>query len=229
MRAAIYYAPAPGTEIAGTAAEWLGRDAFSGEATREADGGIDPLVAEPARYGFHATMKAPFRLADGCNLEVLSEALAAFTARRDSVTINTLALQQIDGFFALVPADAEPELDALAAETVEAFEPFRAPLTSAERDRRRPERLSERERELLDRYGYPYVLDAFRFHMTLTGRIGDGAEDVGRILSSRFAFVIDRPLPIDALTLFVEPEPGAPFRAHARHAFQSPASEPSAP
>ncbi len=222
MRAALYYAPPDGTPLARLAANWLGRDAVTGEATREPDPRLDPLVAEPARYGFHATMKAPFRLAENRKLAGLDESLAAFCAARGAAMIERLALARIGRFFALVPGGPHPDLAALADEAVRAFEPFRAPLDEAEIARRAPERLTPRQRALLGEWGYPHVFDEFRFHMTLTGPVPDGdAAAIEAQLAERFASVVGRPLAVDSLALFVEPEPGAPFRLHSRHPLAS--------
>ncbi|MBB3949094.1 DUF1045 domain-containing protein [Aureimonas jatrophae] len=223
MRAALYYAPAQDAPLTRLAAEWLGRDAFTGEATRAPDEGLDPLVADPARYGFHATVKAPFRLAEGVGLDALDAELARFAATREAPVIARLTLSRSDGFFALVPGDPEPALDAMVAEAVRHFEPFRAPLTPAEFERRRPDRLTERQRAYLAEWGYPHVFEEFRFHMTLTGRTDDAeAAELAPMLAARFDKAIDRPLTVDALALFVEREAGGPFTVHSRHAFRPP-------
>lgn len=223
MRAAIYFTPPAGAPLTEAAARWLGRDAFSGEPTREADPLIDPLVAEPARYGFHATLRAPFRLAEGRSVAALDEALADFAAARETFVVPSLALARLGPFFALVPADTGHELRALESAVLKAFEPFRAPLTEAEIARRRPERLTARQRRYLAERGYPFVLEEFRFHLTLTGPLGpDEAGAVEPSLRERLADFDGAPLLIDALALFVEPEPGAPFRVQARHPFRSP-------
>ncbi len=223
MRAAVYAAPAPGSELARLAGLWLGRDAFTGAKTRPADPVRDPIVAEAARYGFHATMRAPFRLQDGSGLDTLSDRLAAFCDGRPAPVIRKLTLDRLDSFFALVPGEREPALHALEAEVLHAFEPFRASLSAEETARRRPERLSERQREHLARWGYPFVLDEFRFHMTVTGPVPGPADACRRDLERHFAPVLGRPLAVDGLGLFVEPAPGAPFRVHAFHPFGPPA------
>lgn len=218
MRAAIYFTPPHDAEQTRLAADWLGRDAFSGQGFRV----TDPLVAEPARYGFHATMKPPFRLADGKTLDELDQDLAAFCAGTPAVTIERLALRRIGRFFALVPETPAADLSRLADAAVRRFETFRAPLTDSELARRAPERLSQRQRELLQDWGYPYVFDEFRFHMTLTGPVAD--DEVPRVearLAERFAPVLGRALPVDGLALFIEDEAGAPFRVHALHSLSS--------
>ena len=233
MRAAIFYTPAPGSALAELAAGWLGRDAFTGAAASQ-DPKRVPIVAEPARYGFHATLKAPFRLAVGADIATVAGRLQAFCAERAAPTIRRLTLAQLGPFFALVPAEPEPAkpepaLATLEADALRAFEPYRAPLDAGEIARRRPDRLTLRQLEHLHRWGYPFVLDAFRFHMTLTGSLHEGQQAVRRNLEAHFADVLGRPLTLDGLGLFVEPEPGAPFRVHAYHPFGPPSIFPAAP
>ncbi|RIY03831.1 DUF1045 domain-containing protein [Aureimonas flava] len=214
MRVALYFTPPRDAPVTRLAAEWLGRDAFATGGASVADA----LVAEPARYGFHATMKPPMRLRDGHTPEEIDRGLAAFCAARAATEIPRLALRRIGRFFALVPDEALPDLDALAGETVRQFERFRAPLSDAERARRAPDRLTERQRALLDAWGYPYVFEEFRFHMTLTGPVDEpDAAAVDARLRRHFAPVLGCPLPVDGLALFVEDEPGAPFRVRALH------------
>ena len=88
----------------------------------------------------------------------------------------------------------------------------------AELARRNPASLTPRQRELLKTWGYPYVLDEFRFHLTLTDRVGDERRpEVERALSDCFAGVLGADVPVDALAVFTEAEPGAPFELHAVH------------
>lgn len=222
MRAAVYFAPSPDTLLGQTAARWLGRDAFSGATTREPDRSIDAIVQEPARYGFHATLKAPFRLAEGCSLTELDNALDAFAASRQGFVLPALALARLGQFFALVPERPSPALQSLAGEVLRHFEPFRAPLTPAEIEKRRPHRLTPRQRELLAQWGYPHVLDEFRFHLTLTGPVAFAEFPwVEAMLAARFAAFIGKPMAIETLALFVEPEPGAPFAVHSTHTFRA--------
>lgn len=222
MRVAVYATPAPGSALARLASLWLGRDAFSGRPTRPADPARDPLVAEAARYGFHATLRAPFRPTPEADLGALSDRLAALCTGRPAPVIGRLVLGRLGDFFALVPAAPAPALHALEGDVLAAFEPFRAPLTADELSRRRPERLSPRQRHHLDAWGYPFVRDEFRFHMTLTGPVPGPADDLRDALESHFAAILDGPLPLDGLGLFVEPEPGAPFRVHGFHPFGPP-------
>lgn len=224
MRYAIYYTPGEDETLARAAAGWLGRNTFTGETTPPV--AVPPLsaaevafhTASARRYGFHATLKAPFRLADGETVERLEQAIAAFAAASDPVPLHRLDPATIDGFLALVP-ETMPDLQRLAGSVVETFERFRAPLSEAEIARRNPEALDAEEFRYLQRWGYPYVFDKFRFHMTLTGRAG--ATDMPRIraaVDQVFGPALEKPAAVDALALFVEPEPGAPFLVKSWHA-----------
>jgi putative phosphonate metabolism protein len=221
MRVAIYFTPSPEDALTRCASTWLGRDAFTGRATRQADPAIDTLVAEPARYGFHATMKAPFRLASRADIEHLDQALELFCASRESFVLETLQLARIEAFFALTPYKPSQELPELEQDVVETFDGFRAPLSEEERSRRQPDLLTDRQRHNLDVWGYPHVREDFRFHMTLTGPLPDdaNASAVEARLAAHLANTTERPLSIDGLALFVEPQPGLPFVVHARHPF----------
>lgn len=221
MRAAIYFTPPADDPLTRAAALWLGRDAFTGEATRPPDPAIDPLVADPARYGFHATIRSPFHLADGATIADVANALEHLAAGCRAFALRRLVLARLGGFFALVPGEASSELADLEGRALEAFEPFRATPTDAERARRRPERLTAAQLVHLDRWGYPFVRDEFRFHMTLTRSLdGEAARLAEAELRRRLAAFDGGPLAIDALALFVEDEPGAPFRVARRVTFE---------
>ncbi|AXV17056.1 hypothetical protein CYG48_15975 [Neorhizobium sp. SOG26] len=221
MRYALYYSPAEDHPLTAAASRWLGRNAFLDESFPTSDvsglacGDVHQLTADPRRYGFHATLKAPFELAPGKTEAELLAALAAFAAATPAFTIPNVILGQLGRFFAIVPDRIYPELQDFAARVVEDFEPFRAPLSEADIARRKPENLPPTQRAYLDRWGYPYVMDEFRFHMTLTGQVPpEQAEAMKAELSRRFAPFIQQPLSIDGLALFVEPERGAPFTVH---------------
>ncbi len=225
MRVAVDFTPHRDEPLTRIAARWLGRDPFSDEAIEPPEvSTLDPAevayhTAAPRRYGFHATLKAPFRLAPAASEASLAEALASFAAGAEPFAVQ-FAIGRIDDFFALVPAGPEPLLNRLADDVVAAFDRFRAPLGEAEIERRNPDALSAEEVRNLHRWGYPYVFDTFRFHMTLTGRVG--AAETERVLAALdevFGALVERPVAIDGLALFVEPEPGAPFGVHAYSPF----------
>jgi ribose 1,5-bisphosphokinase len=198
LRYALYYAPAPGNVWAQFGADWLAR--------------ADARLDHPRRYGFHATLKAPFRLKPAASLAQLLDALEQFTRAQSVLRVPRLCVARLDDFLALVPPVHEPRLDALAAQCVKRFDRFRAPLNAAELDRRRREPLTQRQEALLARWGYPQVLDEFRFHLSLTGPLQGGKPPALPPLP-------DAPLVIDAVTVFEDPGPPAPLRAVHRAPF----------
>jgi hypothetical protein len=148
----------------------------------------------------------------------LDAAVARFAAGSAGAVIPRLTLGRLGGFFALVPGAEAPGPHALADEVVKHFDGFRAPMTEAGLARHDRASLTPRQRELLRTWGYPYVLDEFRFHLTLTDRIPDEQRpEVERAVSDWFAMRFGADVPVDALAVFTEAEPGAPFELHAVH------------
>lgn len=217
-RFAIYFAPAAGHPLWVRAAEWLGRDPLTGAVHTAAVAGLDRELLDAhsvsaRRYGFHATIKAPMRLAAGVNEADLMTALTQFAAAEAPVSLGPMRLHLIDGFLALVPERQPDALTAFAARVVETFEPHRAPLSAGDRERRvAPGHLSARQVELLDQFGYPYTHEQFQFHMTLTDRLPDAVRPtIVAAAEQHFAADQGAELVLDRLALFTEAEPGAPF------------------
>lgn len=222
MRYALYFTPPASDALTLTAQRWLGRNAFTGAALEQpVVNGFDAaalsgLTADPRRYGFHATIKAPFTLAEGRSEAELVAELGRFVAEAEPFDIPEVVVGRLGSFFAVVPGDHCEPLQSFAGEVVRRFERFRAPLTSADISRRKPDELTASERQNLVQWGYPYVFDEFRFHMTLTGRVPAERRDaVERVLLEHFADVHGRPLAIAGLALFREPSRGADFTVHS--------------
>lgn len=218
-RYAIYYAPPPGSSLDRFGAHLLGYDAFGGEDLAFPDDVPQhvpdwrELTGDPRKYGFHATLKAPMALAPGKSEAELVSACTVFAATPRTIPRVRPVVGSISGFIAVIPAQPQPELIQLAADCVSAFDPFRAPLTEKDRARRNPAQLTPVQREHLDRWGYPYVMDEFRFHMTLTGRIAaDRREFVLAMLQGRFATIGMETLAIDRITLFRQDSANSRFR-----------------
>ncbi|UHS55379.1 DUF1045 domain-containing protein [Agrobacterium vaccinii] len=214
VRYAIYFTPAEHDALTEKASRWLGRNAFSGVTHNEHEAYAD-ITAEPRRYGFHATLKAPFELSEKRREADLLAALHAFAATRHAFDIPTLVVGSLGPFFALVPQAPYQPLQDFAADVVDYFDPFRAPLSDSDIARRRPQNLTESQRQNLSLWGYPHVMDDFRFHMTLTGPV-DAADrdDMSTVLRAEFTDFTDRPLTISGLGLFIEKARGEPFIAH---------------
>lgn len=206
-RYAAYHLPAG--DLGDFGAAWLGWDVRQGVLLphpqfSDLPGSADDLTAVPRRYGFHATMKAPFRLTEGASVDDLSRELAQI-ARKAVPFAMPLDLAHAWGFLFLRPTDPPPQLAALEAALVRDLDRFRAPLSDADLARRNPDRLSPEEREMLMRWGYPNVLDRFRYHLTLSGPL---AEDELRQLEAAIRREITRllaaPMPVSQIALVGE-------------------------
>lgn len=224
MRYALYFTPPASHRLAQVASRWLGRDTFSGRTSEPSaiDGFTAAEIARhtesPRRYGFHGTLKAPFALADPEDHPDLLASIMNFCSARKRFAMPRLAVSQLGPFFALTPVEPSDALQALADDVVREFDHFRAPLSEADIARRSPERLSETERTYLKRWGYPYVFEAFRFHMTLTGPVPEAdAPRMRKLLETLFEPVLAEPLDFDSLALFIEPKRGEPFMVDSLH------------
>jgi putative phosphonate metabolism protein len=223
-RCAIYFAPARGSDLEAFGCGWLGRGSAGEDLPQPLVPGIAParlaeITRSPRHYGFHGTLKAPFALADDTPPDALDATAEAFARERAPFEV-ALRPGSLGGFLAMLPAERSPALDRLAADCVETFEVHRAPLGDAEIARRRAAGLTPRQDAYLMRHGYPYVLDEFRFHMTLTERLqAPERDDVLAILALRAAPVCARPLVIDAISVFEQPARDAPFTLRRRYPF----------
>lgn len=224
MRYAVYFTPSADHPLTRAAASWLGRNPRDPHVadpalTRSSPPIAPDVVSKPARYGFHATIKAPFRLAEGATDLALRTTLADFTSSRRSIPL-ALRIEPVGPFLAMVPTGDQQQIQSIEAAIHLPLEPFRAPLTQAEIARRKPETLTPLQRQMLERHGYPFVLDAFRFHMTLSNALPpDDLPRVQAIAQSHFADALAAPLAIDRLALFVEPQPDAPFMLREEYTF----------
>lgn len=211
LRYAVYFTPPADDPLSTCAMRWLGRDAFTGQ-TVETFHGLDEHLVSPRKYGFHGTLKAPFQLVAGVRENELVELFDNFAAEHNAFELPDMTLARLGEFFALLPSEPSIALSQLAARAVKAFEPMRAPLSAADIARRNPDKLSPNQRAHLARWGYPYVMDEFRFHMTLTDQIEDAdSEQVEQAIRAHFSAFIDHPLSIATLALFVERARGEPF------------------
>lgn len=218
-RYAIYYASPQDSDLDRFGAEHLGYDAWSGEDLPFPEMVVRAvpdwrgLTEDPRKYGFHATLKAPMTLADGKTEAELLAACAALAEMPRPVPVIMPVVQSISGFIAVVPREPSPELQQFAADCVSAFDGFRALLTPEDRARRDPAKLSPRQCDYLDRWGYPYVMEEFRFHMTLTGRLDPTRrEPILAMLQARFAGLGIERIAIDRLVLFRQNDNSSRFR-----------------
>ena len=219
-RYAIYFVPDAGSALYRFGSAVLGYDCYSGSDTASI-GSVETvspawhdIVREPRVYGFHATLKPPFRLAAGISEADLLRALPAFAARHATVPLGNLVVREIGSFIALVPEEPCPALDRFAQACVQEFDRLRAPPSQAERARRLAAGLTPRQIENLDRWGYPYVFAEFRFHMTLTGSLEASVRQrVLSLLQAEFAGIPSGgTVALDRIVVARQGDDSAPFQ-----------------
>ncbi|MCF8507402.1 MAG: DUF1045 domain-containing protein [Hyphomonadaceae bacterium] len=224
-RYAIYYAPAAENELYRAASAWLGRDVYTDTPlVRPAIAGmesldLDALTSDPRHYGWHATLKAPFELAAGQSTESLLAEVAAYCGQRSPFSA-TLEVAALGDFLAFTLAEPSADMRLLHEDCVRRFDHFRAPLSDFDLARRRRARMSAEQDARLIAFGYPWIFEDFRFHMTLTGRIRDEAERtrVLAALQQHFA-AYEGPHVFGGLALFFQPDRDNDFIVLDRYAF----------
>ena len=226
-RLALYWTPDPDSALGRFGAQWLGRDIVRGATVPQpvlpglAADELHGLTADPRHYGFHATLKPPFALAPGRSRAELIESVEHFVGWRAAFDAPVLVLKSISGFLALVPSAPAPELQQFAADCVSSFDAFRAPAPAEESAKRRAAGLTPAQDAHLLRWGYPYVMEEFRFHLTLTQRLSEAQRDLLLpALAPLTAPYCLAPLRIEALALFEQADRAAPFRLVGRFPLQ---------
>jgi hypothetical protein len=224
MRYSICYTPSARDPLSQAAASWLGRSVYSGEPLEHPDGiGLGQSevafhTALPRRNGFHACLKAPFRLHPDMSEAMLLRELMHFAGVVEPFVLPALEVGRLGDFCGLTLSHQSLQLDQLASLVVQNFDQFRAPLTDAEIDRMVPERLSAPQFANLYRWGDPHVLDEYRFYLPLTGPLSTSdRERVQKAVSGYFSSYLAQPPLFSNLALFVEREPGAPLVVHSLH------------
>ncbi len=223
-RYAIYFVPRKETALAEFGTTWFGNQSENGNLVKDNKISLDQkhyeqVIAAPRRFGFHATLKAPFALRPDCDLDDLLTATQDLARSTLPVALGGLQINPIAEFLALVPFCENRELDKLALRCVRLLDVYRAPSCEAELKKRRAVGLSEREEKMLLKWGYPYVKKTYRFHMTLTGKLKNReVKIVEPVLAKLSENTIDRPFMIDDLCVLGDPGNGQPFRLLERFA-----------
>ncbi len=218
-RYAIYFAPALQSPWWQFGSHWLGRDESLDRELAQpavagmASGELHAITAAPRRYGFHATLKAPFALNVDCTVGELQDRLHGLAGTLQPVALGSLQARMLGDFVALAPAQTSDALAQLASGCVRELDDLRHPLTAADLARRRADTLDGRGLELLHQYGYPHVLERFQLHFSLTGPVTQPQADVViQAVQARLAQLNETaPLVLDRLCLFVEPGIGHAF------------------
>lgn len=219
-RYAIYYAPDDASDLARFGAAWLGWDNLAGAEVPHLDLPLPvaDITEKPRKYGFHGTLKPPFRLNGGASESELADAVRGVAQIFPAIKVPQMKLKVIGSFIALAPVTVSRPLSDLASTCVMELDTFRAPPTEDELASRRAPGLTPEQETMLLRWGYPYVHDQFRFHLTLTGSLNTAMRT--RVLSTLMPLAdrYGRDLfPIKDIVLFGEREDGR-FQKIARYA-----------
>jgi Protein of unknown function (DUF1045) len=218
-RYAVYFAPPPDSAAWLLGSQWLGRCAVSGEMREQplidglAPAAFHQLTAAPRRYGWHATLKAPFSLAQGVSETALRVSVGHLAQSLSAFDMPTLQVARPGDFLALTPSGNCANINAVANACVTGLHPFAAALGDTDLQRRRAAGLTARQDALLVRWGYPYVEEEFRFHCSLTGSLSQLSQpQIEAVVQAAKAFFGALPtLRFHTLALFIEPTPGADF------------------
>ncbi len=211
IRFALYYAPRPQTALAEAASTWLGRDHENRACSRKESKTLEEkrfakLTRTPLHYGFHGTLKPPFRLHDATSKKLLCEEIDRFCNQRSPFLLAGLEVGWLGSFLCLRPVKSSDQMNTLARDTVRRFDSFREVMSLVELEKRRTLGLTPQQDALLVQWGYPYVMDEFRFHLTLSSKIKDAKE--GKLLEEEarrhFSPGLLLDIPIDGISLFVE-------------------------
>lgn len=224
-RYAVFFCPDDASALAAFGQRVLRRTADGCPISASIDDFSDPQLASslsaiPAHYGFHATLKPPFGLSEGSSVEALLSAVEKLASQQTPIVMHSLRPKMLSKFQALC-FDVQPiAIAELAERCVEQFENFRAPLTDEDVRKRCPQNLSETQRDYLYRYGYPYVMSEFRFHMTLTGpvHLTEHANYLSWVEALYNRLVPQAPV-LDRLVVFWQPDRSSDFTRLAQFPF----------
>lgn len=224
MRYAIHFTPSPSEPLTHAAAAWLGRDSYSG-ISMDPPSGIDLCLqdlsyftAAPRRFGFHANLKAPFTLRSNLQESDLLRELMIFASKLQPVDLPRLEVGKLGVHYGLYLSQSSAEVAHLAGQIVQHFAPMSEPVNDDRMAGIAVDGLSASQLTNLYRWGDPFAMDEFRFQMALTGAVDSAlCPAVDRSIRKHFSCVLDEPVRLANLALFVEEEAGAPFRVHSLH------------
>ncbi len=176
-RYAIYYVPSENSELDLFGKCWLGWDPYKGEETTKSDLSKLPsfkkfssLVLTPKQYGFHGTIKAPFKLKNEYTYNDLENKVREISKQIHSFYFDQLIIEKLGNFIGLIPTN-NLKVNAVSNKFVEELDYLRDELSESEIKKRKPHKLTSNQKQMLFKWGYPYVFDEFKFHLTLTSKL----------------------------------------------------------
>jgi hypothetical protein len=176
-RYAIYYVPSENSELDLFGKCWLGWDPYKGVETTKSDLSKLPsfkkfssLVLTPKQYGFHGTIKAPFKLKNEYTYNDLENKVREISKQIHSFYFDQLIIKKLGNFIGLIPTN-NLKVNAVSNKFVEELDYLRDELSESEIKKRKPHKLTSNQKQMLFKWGYPYVFDEFKFHLTLTSKL----------------------------------------------------------
>jgi putative phosphonate metabolism protein len=220
-RYAVYFSPEPGSPLDAFGHRWLGRNDQTPAKSRTmlpvvagmAPARVAALTESAWRYGFHATLKPPFELNPASSLDAFLAAAHIFAKGLAPIELPALELAIIGKFIALTPVASSATLENFAAQCVRVFEGFRVPLTPEQTAHYMRYKLTVHQTQMLEHWGYPYVMEEFRFHISITDRIDDEKERAAMLstVQALAGDVVNKPIVVRDLAVFHQPERDMPM------------------
>jgi hypothetical protein len=222
MRYAIYFCPASDTALGRLGQDWLAASPHAPELPGISTERRNALLVKVRRYGWHATIRAPFTPAADVGYDDVHRAVTSVAHACASFALP-LHVHRLAGFLALRPCVDGVAPKQLATTSLKVLLPLCAPPSKETLDRRSVG-LDADEVALLQSHGYPYVLDRYRFHLTLSAPAIESEEQAMREwLGPRVAELPSAR--VDALSICREVTPGGAFELIERIPLCAPGME----
>ncbi|MFT4728400.1 MAG: 2'-5' RNA ligase [Granulosicoccus sp.] len=215
-RYAIYFSPGADSELGQFGQTVLCRSATCERKANASSTFSDQarwlqITEKPTHYGFHATLKAPFDLKRSHTVDSLTAAISEFATSQSPIELTSLFPRELGGFMALTLDNEIESLSSFALNCVGSFESFRKTLSDVDIQRRKLHGLSNRQESLLLQYGYPYVADEFRFHLTLSDRLSEHDQDYRSWVISEYNRLVVKTPVLDQIAIFTQTDRRTPF------------------
>ena len=222
-RYAVYFVPAKDSALDRFGAGWFGRTSQREQERRLSVPGIsdserDDLTRVPRIYGLHATLRPPFVLVETADSNDVERRVSSIARQTGAFEVPALVTGSTGGCLTLSLSHACAEVEQLAAYCLRELDELRRPQEGSDCERYRAYSLSEREQHLFARWGYPWVLDRFVFHFTLTSRINrEKRERIARALAPQLDCIVGIPWLFDSISVLRQSEHGGVFVEISRH------------
>ena len=183
-RYAIYYAPPKESSLEEFGRYWFGWDPLNAKLINNKQRinylnrfgiknlkNIDKNVLIAKKYGFHGTLIPPFKLNKNYSTNTLFKKTEDIAKKFKKFKFYKFKLKRINNFYAFVQNKKNSNINKISNRLVKELFKFRSPLTKKEIDKRNPSKLSKLQLNILHKWGYPYLMSEFKFHMTLASEV----------------------------------------------------------